>query len=109
MGFVVVMERGGRAGSGQIWKDCCHGNHSKRPKAAVDSQLITHWAKAFERAFLFIYFPSSFGAQKSLSGDAEIASAILYPECARGRELHLLTLRRKIASERNDTSLQSAP
>lgn len=96
MGFVVVMERGGRAGSGPIWKDCCHGDHSKRPKAAVDSQLITHWAKAFERdLYLFISF--QFQCTEKASRGAEIASAILYPERAHvGVKLHSLTLRRKL-------------
>lgn len=109
MGFVVVMERGGQAGSGQIWKGCCHGNHSKRPKATVDSQLITHWAKAFERDFLFIYlFPSSFSAQKSLSGCRNRLRHFVSRECTWAWTA-LAHLTQKIASERNDTSLQSAP
>lgn len=62
------------AGSGQIWNDCCHGDHSSGPKAAVDSQLMPIQTRF---ASLFIYFHFRLKREPSLG--AQIASAILCP------------------------------
>lgn len=56
------------AGSGQIWKDCCHGDHSSGPKAAVDSQLIPFgWILSNTICFL-IYLFFTFSWRESLFG-----------------------------------------